>query len=271
MPVWGALINAVGSLGGSIANLIQGNREAKVAKYNTDQTILANKNLAEYSYQKDLEMWNRQNEYNSPAQQMERFAKAGLNPNLIYGQGNSGNASHMPSYQAPRAEYNYKAKSNPLLVMDTIGRYQDLQLRQAQIDNVKSQTDATVTRKAILSLEAIKKEIESRYWGNTLGSKYVGTVMADYLLKNRKLNAVDLELEKSSADLRRKLIDNSIRDIDLNWHKAEKWINAGTKAIGAIGINKIGAGLMRNKNYGSQYTTMPKPKLKSVVKYRYSE
>lgn len=32
--------------------------------------------------------WNAQNEYNSPAAQMQRFRDAGLNPNLIYGQSN---------------------------------------------------------------------------------------------------------------------------------------------------------------------------------------
>lgn len=35
-----------------------------------------------------LKDWNLQNEYNSPAAQMERFRAAGLNPNLIYGQSN---------------------------------------------------------------------------------------------------------------------------------------------------------------------------------------
>lgn len=34
--------------------------------------------------------WNKQNQYNSPAAQMERFKEAGLNPNLIYGQSNMG-------------------------------------------------------------------------------------------------------------------------------------------------------------------------------------
>ena len=40
--------------------------------------------LAEYQYQKDLEMWNKQNEYNNPSNQMARLKDAGLNPNLVY-------------------------------------------------------------------------------------------------------------------------------------------------------------------------------------------
>lgn len=34
-------------------------------------------------------VWHMMNEYNSPMAQMQRFKEAGLNPNLIYGQGNT--------------------------------------------------------------------------------------------------------------------------------------------------------------------------------------
>lgn len=44
---------------------------------------------------------DRQNKYNSPASQMERYRAAGLNPNLIYGQGNSGNQASPVQYDAP--------------------------------------------------------------------------------------------------------------------------------------------------------------------------
>lgn len=40
----------------------------------------------------NLELWNLQNEYNSPAAQMKRYQDAGLNPNLIYGQSNEASA-----------------------------------------------------------------------------------------------------------------------------------------------------------------------------------
>lgn len=37
----------------------------------------------------NLELWNLQNQYNSPAEQMKRYQDAGLNPNLIYQQQNT--------------------------------------------------------------------------------------------------------------------------------------------------------------------------------------
>ena len=47
----------------------------------------------------NLQLWNLQNEYNSPLAQMQRYSEAGLNPNLIYGQQNV--ASSPASASAP--------------------------------------------------------------------------------------------------------------------------------------------------------------------------
>lgn len=52
--------------------------------------------LAQYQNAYDYMMWEKQNEYNSPASQMQRFAEAGLNPNLAYQMGNPGNATSAP-------------------------------------------------------------------------------------------------------------------------------------------------------------------------------
>lgn len=41
----------------------------------------------------NLELWHLNNQYNSPASQMQRYQDAGLNPNLIYGQSNTANAA----------------------------------------------------------------------------------------------------------------------------------------------------------------------------------
>lgn len=57
------------------------------------------KKLMDKRFQMDKQMWDYQNAYNTPSQQMARMKKAGLNPALMYGQGNTGNASQMPSTQ----------------------------------------------------------------------------------------------------------------------------------------------------------------------------
>lgn len=42
-------------------------------------------------------MWSKQNEYNSPAAQIQRMKQAGLNPALMYSQGDTGNAGSVGS------------------------------------------------------------------------------------------------------------------------------------------------------------------------------
>lgn len=104
----------------------------------------AQKKLAEYSYDKDLEMWNRQNEYNSPKAQMERLSEAGLNPNLVYGGStgsSAGNSESAPSYNTPP----YSLQLN-----DVIGKYYEYQNEQqnalnkaVERDLIRNQRDKT--------------------------------------------------------------------------------------------------------------------------------
>lgn len=85
-----------------------------------------NKEMAELQNQYNIDMWNRQNEYNSPLQQMNRLKEAGLNPNLMYSQGNVGNASSAPQMSAPNAPDAQSAMRdaaraiNPLQVMEMV-------------------------------------------------------------------------------------------------------------------------------------------------------
>lgn len=90
----GAGISALGSLFGSKVNNDANLRAVR-------EQNKANMELAKYKYDRDVEMWNMQNEYNTPSAQMARFAQAGLNPNFMYGQGTAGNATSAPSYETP--------------------------------------------------------------------------------------------------------------------------------------------------------------------------
>lgn len=105
-PLIPALVTAgAGFLGNAFDSFLG----ARTSRRNTDRTIAAQKEMADMAYQRQVEMWHKQNEYNSPEEQMKRFGAAGLNPHLIYGQGNPGNASAPPAYQAPNLQYKYTA------------------------------------------------------------------------------------------------------------------------------------------------------------------
>lgn len=92
----GAIIGAGGAIGGQ---LIGGAFNLGGMKLQHEY----NKEMAAIQNQYNIDMWNMQNEYNSPTAQMARLKDAGLNPNLMYGMGNTGNASKAPEMVAPNA------------------------------------------------------------------------------------------------------------------------------------------------------------------------
>jgi len=111
-------------------------------------------------FQDNLTFWRMQNEYNSPAQQMARFKEAGLNPNLIYGQGNSGNASSIstPDVQSPQfrtPEWGNALSTGGLAFVNAI---YDLDIKQAQIDNLRVQN-------SVIQQDALLKAAQTRSTG----------------------------------------------------------------------------------------------------------
>lgn len=99
-PIIGGALIGVGStlLGGLLSS--SGTNSTNATNLQAvRETNQANMDLAKYQYEQNLEQWNRENAYNTPAAQMRRFATAGLNPNLIYNQSNT--ASQSPAYDAP--------------------------------------------------------------------------------------------------------------------------------------------------------------------------
>lgn len=71
---------------------------AAVQEYNRGQM-----ELAQYQNAFNLDQWNRQNAYNTPVAQMARYQEAGLNPHLIYGNGqaSAGNATNHVQASTP--------------------------------------------------------------------------------------------------------------------------------------------------------------------------
>lgn len=104
-------------VGGPLGTFFQNQENARLNQENRDY---------------NLKMWNLQNEYNSPSAQMQRFRKAGLNPNLVVSQGSPGNASSVPSsspahYNQPKADW-----GEVISFMDTLA---SIQLKENQAKN----------------------------------------------------------------------------------------------------------------------------------------
>lgn len=229
----GKFLEGLKGFGGLISGAIgvgQSLIDRKTQQMNIDKTLQSNKHLADYQYGKDLEMWNRQNEYNSPVNQMERFKSAGLNPNLIYGQGSAGNATQLPKYQAPQAHFNYK----PLNLAPILGMYQDFTLKQAQIDNVREQNKVIQADAKRKSMEAFFSELF--YGSRAMGMSYKEQEMEDMrqLRRNIENEAVKLNplwvksqynkwsqtgagLERWNADINRIKVDTEFKQKQIEY------------------------------------------------------
>lgn len=143
----GGILGALVQVGGA---LYDSHQNRKTARQNTDKTIAANKSEAELAYQRQIDMWNRQNMYNTPQAQMQRFLQAGLNPHLIYGQGNPGNASTPPEYHPPNLQYRYEsgnygaAVSSLLPTLMAVGTWmQNMRLSEAELKQKSTGTNRT--------------------------------------------------------------------------------------------------------------------------------
>lgn len=85
------------ALVGAGANLIGG----IIGGIGQSKTNSSNLKIAREQMQWNEDMWNKQNAYNTPEAQIQRMRAAGLNPALMYTQGNVGNAGEVRGYSTP--------------------------------------------------------------------------------------------------------------------------------------------------------------------------
>lgn len=141
-PITAGLIAAGATLTSSATNAYaQGRMNKKTREWNEKMYNLQNK--------RDLDNWNLQNEYNSPQKQMERLTQAGLNPNLVYGNGATTTAGSVDSSNAPA--WNPRAPEIDLAPAsrDGLAAYFDVQTKSAQLDNLKAQNTVLVQEAAL--------------------------------------------------------------------------------------------------------------------------
>lgn len=111
----GVLGGFASSVFGNIGNQISAAQQYRYQKRLMEQQNRYNTEAATTAYGRMQEMWNMENEYNLPSNQMARYKDAGLNPNLIYGQSNpSAGFSSAPSSSVSGASAPQVRFDNPI-------------------------------------------------------------------------------------------------------------------------------------------------------------
>lgn len=130
----------------------------------------------EYMYDKqkqdNLDFWHQQNSYNSPEQQMQRYAAAGLNPALIYGNGSAsaGNATSAPD--APSA-LPYHPSAPRFNLPEIVDSYFNVQTQAQRLSNEK-QMGNNLAADALLKTEDLRSKTLLNDYMSTKGYKYRG-------------------------------------------------------------------------------------------------
>ena len=135
-------ISAGIAVGGSLVNgLLQGSQNRKNRKFQSKE----NQKARDYN----TEMWEKNNAYNDPTQQMARLKNAGINPHLAYSNGAvtntssspaSSNASSMPEGRAPQLDVN--SMLNARLIGEQINNIKaDTKKKEAEASNIGTDTE----------------------------------------------------------------------------------------------------------------------------------
>ncbi len=122
--------------GGFLGSIVS----AIAAKQQQKREFAQQENLLNLQNQFSLDMWEKQNAYNDPSQQMQRMINAGINPNLAAAgiSGSPNTASSIESSGAPAvnsavAPYSQSIGQSTMNALDSV-------LKTKQIDNVVADT-----------------------------------------------------------------------------------------------------------------------------------
>lgn len=214
---------------------------------------LFNKKLAEKQNEYNLNMWKMQAEYNSPQAQMERFRAAGLNPNLIYSQGNNGNMSNAPQLVTPNAPHIDKEmqRLGELFNIENL-RTLTANRKKAQADAQNAQTNANRNQ-----LEFVGDILFGQKYGfNPTTGKYeikpqfdaegnrIAYSQYGYIFDDRLRNAMRASLIRSQMDYLAPQI--SMMNYEGQNKKFSYWLDKAGRIIQNIGS---GIGWLNPRNY----------------------
>ena len=141
---------ALASAGQSSSNVLGSILNYRSQKLNRE----LQKELAMYGYSEERRNLKYMNQYNSPAAQMQRFQEAGLNKNLMYGQGTSGEQKVLPKYNAPNTQ---APQLGSMDIMGPIAQAANVKVQNAQAGLIQNQAD-NVAADTSLKLEKVTTE-----------------------------------------------------------------------------------------------------------------
>lgn len=215
---------------GAAMNLLVGMQGLKQqTNLNKENREFASKESA-LQYQRSLNLMNLENEYGSPASQVERLKEANLSPSLMYGSSGAGGQSasaaspQMASYEGKMSEGSLNLMANAMAQMATIRNI------EADTDLKRSQAGETDSRSRLNEVNKIGQEIDNIIQNATTQDQIklahaevskaieeIKNLKADELLKNQDLFYKTLE---RTWGLQLMELDAAIKEAEIDLKKA---------------------------------------------------
>lgn len=196
-----------------------------------ESTNKANRELAEYSYQKNLEQWNRENFYNLPSEQRARLEAAGLNPALMYGNVQNTSVSspdyvqptvQSPHYEGSRVSSELEGMSQ---VVNQLPVYlSNLETATAQREVLASQKEYNDARTLELLQEVRKKTTDAE----------VAEATKDYQIDLVRLGAENRQQDLDNKVVRRSFMLGQINVLELTAGLKRKEAELMSQRVDAI-------------------------------------
>lgn len=206
--MFGTIVNGIGSLIGAAGQNANITKQIHAQQEENQKNREYNLMLAQQQNAWNVEQWERENEYNSPVNQMSRLKAAGINPNLAYSNGVSNLAAASPEMTsgAPSSPVDMSALGQRATLGQAIQMALTNEATRANIDNVKAQTRKTLADAGIsetqLEYEDAKQLIGLDLMRQTYDKNSKEWQILGEELKQAKNNSFmsDIELVKKRID-----------------------------------------------------------------------
>lgn len=152
--------------------------------------------LAQYAYDQERQMIQEQNEYNSPLNQLKRYQEAGLNPNLIYGEGkaSAGNQSSIAQYKSPSLN---APQVSTFGVSEAIAAMLNLKQMELNTEKTAAEVEAMRYRNQLMERYTRRQDAELTYYNLLHGDGENSPAFEDYAagirLKHQQFDLGELE------------------------------------------------------------------------------
>lgn len=180
-------IGVASSIAGNVASNKNIDTQIAAQQYENEKNREYNLNLAKMQNQWNIDQWNRENAYNSPAAQMARYKAAGLNSDLIYGQQNLSAASPEMTAGDGSQPTDVSNLANKRTIGDMVAQASQIRLTNAQAKLAESQA---------------KKTDE-----DTKGQSITNSFLPDLLTGDVDVKSADVRQKLSAAGLNDKQIE----------------------------------------------------------------